>query len=408
MHFYRSVHDLAVPKILGRSSNMDTYAFMTSDYTSRDLTVQNDAANALLGVFDQLDGIFRGRFVAGLPDTEMAAGLLWIPLGSHRRRCEPDANTGKPRPLFPSWSWLGWIGQATYPWLTERSLPMSESGSPLLWRNYSGDGDDEDAWFTDNDYRLDGVADPNAFERRRGLPARWRVDPVDGWSSIDSQDDGRRWLHPVQDIFHKRYAFVPAGGGNMPNLHFRTLSAFFRLEGAIRCRKENFDHLHKVHQARVLDRRGFCAGYIYLPDLETMSPDDAETFEFSEGRSREFVLLSRASTNPDPRAGKDLLHTTPIDELGSVYSMGCGPGWLQSAPAPEVAIQGGSGDDAHLNEVAHFDTRVFDGTTPWALFNVMMIERRNGAAAASRITIGRIHVAAFMDAGPCEAEVLLE
>ncbi|GAB1319825.1 hypothetical protein MFIFM68171_10035 [Madurella fahalii] len=65
-------------------------------------------------------------------------------------------------------------------------------------------------------------------------------------------------------------------------LHFRTLSTFFRLEGAIRRRKENFDHLHKVYHVRVLDRRGFYAGYVYLPDLENMSLEDAETFDFND------------------------------------------------------------------------------------------------------------------------------
>ena len=110
---------------------MDTFAFVISDYTSRNLTHQSDAANAILGVLNQFAGTFGGDFIAGLPDTEMAASLLWVPIGPHRRRCDPA--TGKP--LFPSWSWLGWVGHVAYPWLTERSFPMSESGSPLQWRN---------------------------------------------------------------------------------------------------------------------------------------------------------------------------------------------------------------------------------------------------------------------------------
>ncbi|KAK0624143.1 heterokaryon incompatibility protein-domain-containing protein, partial [Immersiella caudata] len=177
MHFFRDEHELVVSKILGRNSNMDTYAFMISDYTNRNLTDQADAANAFLGIFDQLDGTFRGEFIAGLPDTEIAASLLWVPIGPHRRRCIRDPETSHVRPLFPSWSWLGWIGQVAYPWLIERSLPMSESGSPLMWRNQVENFDEEDAWFTGNDYRLDGGVDPNAVERQRGLPPRWRLDP---------------------------------------------------------------------------------------------------------------------------------------------------------------------------------------------------------------------------------------
>ncbi|KAK0646888.1 heterokaryon incompatibility protein-domain-containing protein [Cercophora newfieldiana] len=412
MHFFRTEHDLAVSKILGRKSNMDTYAFVVSDYTNRDLTVQADAANALLGVFDQLGGTFRGDFIAGLPDTEMVAALLWVPIGAHRRRCGRSSETQEPRPLFPSWSWLGWIGQAAYTWLVERSIPMSESGSPLLWRNHDEDSADDDIWFTGTEYRLNGATDPNAFERQRGEPPKWRVNPVDGWTSVeDGLDKHARWMHPVKVTYRRRYAFVrPGSDGGIPKLRFRTLSAFFRLEGTIRRRKENYDHLCKVYQMRVLDKRGYCAGYIYLPDLENMASDEAGRFDFKDGRSREFVVLSRASTNPDPRVGKDLLHTTPIEELSTVYSsMGYGAGWMQSsAPTPGTAGESGSGEDAHLDEVAHFDTRVFDGTTPWSLFNVMLIERKGRDGLASRVTIGRIHVAAFMDAEPWEKEIVLE
>ena len=89
MHFYRSEHDLVVSKI-GRNCNMDTFAFVISDYTSRNLTHQSDAANAILGVLNQLAGTFGGDFIAGLPDTEMAASLLWVPIGPHRQAPIPE------------------------------------------------------------------------------------------------------------------------------------------------------------------------------------------------------------------------------------------------------------------------------------------------------------------------------
>ncbi|KAK4443120.1 heterokaryon incompatibility protein-domain-containing protein [Podospora aff. communis PSN243] len=411
MHFFRDEHELVVSKILSRKSNMDMYTLMISDYTNRNLTKQTDAANAFLGIFDQLAGIFQGEFIAGLPDTEMAASLLWVPIGSHRRRCILDPETGKSRPLFPSWSWLGWIGQVAYPWLIERSFPMSESGSPLIWKNQAASPHGDDAWFTGNDYRLNGAANPNAVERQRGLPPRWRLDPVDGWSSIDNRNEGHRWFHPViqRRSFNPRYAFVPPGGGSdsgsITEFRFQSLTAFFRVEGAIRRRKDNFDHTCVVYQMRVLDRRGFCAGYIYVPDVENMSPEEAAAFDFHDGRRGEFIVLSRASTIPDPRAGKDLLHTTPIAELSSVYSMA---GWMQPTPVSGASEEGESGEEKDLDEMTHFDTRVFDGTTPWALFNVMMIVRRKEDAVASRVAVGRIHVAAFMDAGPREMEVVLE
>jgi hypothetical protein len=112
------------------------------------------------------------------------------------------------------------------------------------------------------------------------------------------------------------------------------------------------------------------------------------------------VVLSRAITHPDPRAGKELLHTAPIAELSSVYSMGVG--WVQLAQTSDD--ERGEKED-HLDKLAHFDTRVFDGTTPWSLFNVMTVSRRS-EGMASCVTVGRTHVAAFMNSGPVERDVM--
>jgi hypothetical protein len=37
--------------------------------------------------------------------------------------------------MFPSWSWLGWIDHAAYPWAIEREYCMSTKNSLLAWRN---------------------------------------------------------------------------------------------------------------------------------------------------------------------------------------------------------------------------------------------------------------------------------
>jgi hypothetical protein len=58
---------------------------------------------------------FRTQFIHGIPEGELDAALLWSPIGSSVRRCDPQ--TGEF--LFPSWSWLGWIGHAAYPWAME-------------------------------------------------------------------------------------------------------------------------------------------------------------------------------------------------------------------------------------------------------------------------------------------------
>jgi hypothetical protein len=181
---------------------------------------------------------------------------------------------------------------------------------------------------------------------------------------------------------------------------------------------------------RRLDKRGFCAGYIYVLDPGLMSEEDKAEYwgRADHGRCREFIDLSRASTNRDPHEGSELLdvETTPIGELSSVYSMVHmigGLDRLRTEPADENANGNGSVSDAddeklgseerrssneslYNDPVAHFDVRLYDATAPWGLFNVMMIER-SLRGVATRVAVGRIRVAAFINGWPAERYVEL-
>src|SRR4051812_2612501 len=64
---------------------------------------------------------------------------------------------------FPSWSWLGWIGHAAYPWVIEREYFMATKNSPLVWRNANQSRPDP-LWFTYEDLCL-----PQTKERERLL-----------------------------------------------------------------------------------------------------------------------------------------------------------------------------------------------------------------------------------------------
>jgi hypothetical protein len=50
------------------------------------------------------------RFDFGIPLATFDAALLWKPKGSSRPRLYSESG----KPVFPSWSWLGWEGQAQY------------------------------------------------------------------------------------------------------------------------------------------------------------------------------------------------------------------------------------------------------------------------------------------------------
>src|SRR2546423_13052085 len=114
-----------------------------SDYTNRNLAYQGDTERALLGVFERPASHFHRSFIHGLLDTELEDTLLWCPIGSSARRTERQTW----RPLFPSWSWLGWIGHAAYPWAVEKMDPFLQrsvllfSGATqvrVLWRKSRG------------------------------------------------------------------------------------------------------------------------------------------------------------------------------------------------------------------------------------------------------------------------------
>ncbi|KAL5882515.1 hypothetical protein ACKVWC_001520 [Pyricularia oryzae] len=424
-----------------QSSNMDAYARIVSEYTRRELADVRNAERAVAGLLNHLEPVFKGQFLFGLPDTELAAALMWSPMGPTTRRSDPSTN----KPLFPSWSWLGWTGQASYPWLVERTMPMSEEpGSPLLWQNLAASiGDAHDEWFTGEDYRLNGLPHANHVQLSQGLPARWCEHEDDGWTHVDGHDAtvddpsrGGRWLHPVleaPDDAGRVHRFLREGDAQ-GLLRFHTLSARFALERKVRVRRRDNNNNNNntvgegggaaatadqtVHVVRVLNKRGFASGYVYWPADKAPPSNRNSCYGQAAGEkpTHEFVVISRASARSDPRIGQELLHATPLGELSKVYSMDylVGGGSRHHRLRPTMGDGGeGSREDGRggpiIDEMAQFDTRLYDPSTPWGLFNVMMIQWRHGeqGQVAERVAVGRIHVAAFMDAWPVDKNIVL-
>jgi len=196
-----------------------------SDYTNRNLAYQGDTERALLGVFECLAGHFHRSFINGLLNTELEDALLWCPIGSSERRIDPQTWG----PLFPSWSWLGWIGHAAYPWAVERYFPSSsvQFSSSLAWRKC-----EEEPWFTKPQYRYSGH-----FPEYEGTRSRWRRDPDDSWCFIDEEDEPHRWLRLFICPCDRRRPFRFLAR-NSRQLCFRTLSARFTIADQIARRKE--------------------------------------------------------------------------------------------------------------------------------------------------------------------------
>jgi hypothetical protein len=153
----------------------DNYSMYVFEYTRQSLTYQADVLTAFLGILQHLQIKLLCQFIHGLPEGEFDAALLWSPVGPSIRRCDPETK----QPLFPSWSWLGWVGPAAYPWSLERDTFMSTATSPLRWQDAgvannrvsSGLGEaseshfsgveaqeaidtDDGSWFTSDDFCL--------------------------------------------------------------------------------------------------------------------------------------------------------------------------------------------------------------------------------------------------------------
>ncbi|CAM1505459.1 Fc.00g110960.m01.CDS01 [Cosmosporella sp. VM-42] len=82
--------------------DLDEYARLAMDYSSRRLTFVEDSLRAFSGITHVLSRSFPGGFIYGMPLMFLDIAMLWRPHASTRRRA-----MAKP-PFLPSWSWVGW------------------------------------------------------------------------------------------------------------------------------------------------------------------------------------------------------------------------------------------------------------------------------------------------------------
>ena len=88
-------------------SPVQRYAFLLAQYTTREMTDQQDALNAVQGLLNDLHPIFPEGFFWGLPEAIFDTALLWD-FGVYQQAPKPR------RFMFPTWSWVGWRAAATF------------------------------------------------------------------------------------------------------------------------------------------------------------------------------------------------------------------------------------------------------------------------------------------------------
>ena len=440
MEFFTGQDKRCEPYIM-EHTNFDSFALYVYGYSRRKLTFESDVLLAFFGILSHLQNARQHGFANGIPEDEFDAGLLWSCLGPSVRRVDPKNQ----KPLFPSWSWLGWIGTVAYPWTHERDTFMSIENSPLRWlnaktamqnqhdiaqqylnrdtgeirhfqscaRRLKQNQDTNAAWFTSDDLRL-----PDSSERT-DLLRIWMSRTADhlGASSVcrlarkkpewtssqkfkvkwapDEEPEWRYILHDDIGVKSPRNPILLDSLHEPPKvshrLTFKTLKArFYIVSGQPIQRKKLYDMQDPIWRVPVCDEAGHSVGYVEVSD-----PDNYPHSNFSSG---EFAVLSRSTIDGKFTPAPDLLDYRRRAPMAPPLEPHLGYG--EASPYQISDLAKTKWQAENINEVGLFDRTVYDEKRPWCMFNVLLIETSfdDGGSfwRTERVGIGRIHVDAFL------------
>jgi len=113
-----------------RPEVFEDYAFLTENYTARQLTYASDVLNAFRGATNAIARQMPQEFICGLPSKFLDLALLWMPAERNRRRETPPEPKG---PLLPTWSWAGWTGPITHACMIQNGQLRDWFSSEVRW-----------------------------------------------------------------------------------------------------------------------------------------------------------------------------------------------------------------------------------------------------------------------------------
>lgn len=350
-----------------RAVNVLSYSRAVEAYTGRQLTCSSDILDAFEGVAARLRPFFRSDLVFGIPRAEMDSQILWQPYGPMKRRRDPQTGL----PIFPSWSWFGWAGKVR--------CNTRENLSRIEWIA------DDGKKFSGKDYRYPkGVnRDPlkcilyrtewtGALEN--GVPYYWERRNPDQYFLHPTALEDERMIGPDlrKDTNHIVFEAEVTATFEIGRGHYLTMAIYLH-----KCTPEN----HTVCPLPLRDPDGYIAGYVLVPG-------DVSTKMNSETRY-EIIMISRAQNSSQGDRGEgnpDLLVDSEATTLEKTHF----------PDAPDVnTSRNGYG----------FDEQRFDSKKPWCLYNIMLVEMREGVAY--RLGVGTMHIDAWAQAKPEKKIVVL-
>ena len=319
------------------------YVQLVEKYTLRKLSYESDILDAFSGLFAVLNEYFESDIISGLPASVMDLALLWAPAARlSRRGCKLltmeniEFDLGQVNRNFPSWSWAGWTGPIDYSFLTTTISAEEPLPTPLI-NSYTTEVDGKPQ-----------IIPARISEKQTSLDST-SVTPNIGTDSVAGSV-------PTP---------IPSPSAPLPShiLQFYApcvpLTAF-----TVPPQREYLSRQEQIHSTgsqsvrHILDSRGKrCglwweqAGYVYVG--RGMSPDAESKMLF-----------------------------VGINQHGDTWRPRTGPNRVEG-------------------EIRMFDGDVYPAAGKGSgLVNVLAIDLDMGHAYAERITVARIHVKAWEEAGP--------
>ncbi|KAK3996585.1 heterokaryon incompatibility protein-domain-containing protein [Cladorrhinum sp. PSN332] len=127
--FQEQTHSSFQPLAIPDAGSGDLYTMLLhymnaiQDYTWRSLTYQEDAYNAVAGTIRSYESNSRFPFISGLPSKFLEPFITFRACHASLRR----------RKGFPSYSWTGWVGAVTFPFVLIGSCTNLNLSAPKIW-----------------------------------------------------------------------------------------------------------------------------------------------------------------------------------------------------------------------------------------------------------------------------------
>lgn len=340
-----------------KSPNALTYHRVVQNYTSRHLTYPSDILNAFKAIETRFRPLFRSDFVFGLPRSELDSQILWQPAGPMKRRRDPVTNL----PIFPSWSWAGWVGEVR--------CNTNENLSRIDWVEPDG------TRRSGKDYRYPAGSNADLFKRlayrskwrgalENGVPYYTENERPDNQFLHPTAPEDERWegpnLQPGTDhlLFEAETEEGPSKfqiGG-----HYQTFALYKH-----KCTQEK----HTVCPLVIRDSDGDVAGYVMVPAEVALRLDP----------KKQYNLLNISRTKTREQEGRGEGNPDLLIDAEDVS--------MEKQRFPDRM------DVMKANDSSGCDQRAFDTEKAWCLYNVMLVEWVG--EVAYRVGVGTIHIDAW-------------